>query len=158
MSIRKSIPAALCLVVAAGSLAPALAAPAKPKPITGKYALELLPVPVPLVGQSPEPANSCVADQLEGISTDTREIKVAGPGVLDVKVTKFSGDWDITVRSGATVLGIGAGTTTGDPSGLGTDNTETIAIKVRKAGVLKLGVCNFLGGPTANVEFVFKYS
>lgn len=161
MSVRKSIPVALALVVAAGAVAPAVAAPAKakPKPITASYDLELLPAPLPLVGVLPvEDANSCVSSSLEGISTDTREIKTVGAGVLTVKVTGFSGDWDITVRDGAKVLGIGAGTTTGDPSSLGTGLTETLAVKTRKATTLRLGVCNFLGGPTASVTYTFTYS
>jgi len=160
VSIRKAIPVALTLVVAAGALAPALAAPkAKPKPITASYALELAPAPTPLAGAPlPEDASSCINDRLEGISTDTREVKTVDAGVLTVKVTGFAGDWDITVRDGAKVLGIGAGTTTGDPSSLGAANTETISVKTRKATTLRLGVCNFLGGPAANVTYTFTYA
>lgn len=158
MSVRRAVPVALVAIVAAGALTPALAAPkAKPKPITAKYSLELAPVPSPLasgVGGS----NSCVDDRLEGVSTDTREIKTVGAGVLTVKVTGFVGDWDVTVRDGAKVLGIGSGTTTGDPSSLGTANTETLAIKTRKATTLRLGVCNFLGGPDADVTYTFTYA
>lgn len=163
MSVRKSLPVALSLVVAAGALAPAVAAPAKPKPkpkpITATYALQLAPVPSPVLGPpGPEAANSCVDDRLEGISTNTRAIKVAGAGVLKVTVTGFAGDWDITARDGAKVLGIGSGTITGDPSSLGTSNTETLTVKTRRATTLKLGVCNYLGGPTATVKYVFTYS
>ena len=156
---RKSIPVALALVVAAGGLAPAVAGPAKPKPITAAYSLELLPAPSPLLGAPlPEDSNSCTNDSLEGISTDTREIKTLGAGVLAVKVTNFAGDWDITARDGAKVLGIGAGTTTADPSSVGTGLTETLTIKVRRATTIKLGVCNFAGGPTADVTYTFTHS
>lgn len=160
MSLRKSVPVALSLVVAAGAVAPAVAAPRpKPKPITAAYSLMLAPAPSPLLGDPlPEDANSCVNDALEGTSTDTRAIKVAGPGVLAVKVTGFAGDWDITARDGAKVLGIGSGTTTGDPSSLGTDLVETLTVKVRRATTIRLGVCNFAGGPTADVTYTFTYS
>lgn len=160
MQVRKSIPVALSLVVAAGALAPAVAAPKpkpKPKPITASYALQLAPAPVPLA-TGVDGDNSCVNDELEGISTDTRDIEVAGPGTLSVKVTGFAGDWDVTARDGARVLGIGSGTTTGEPSSLGTANTETLTVKTRKATTLRLGVCNFAGGPTASVTYVFTYT
>ena len=160
MSVRRAIPVALTLVVAAGALNPALAAPkAKPKPITTTYTLQLAPAPTPVLGAPlPEDASSCINDSLEGISTDTREVKTVGPGVLTVKVTGFAGDWDITVRDGAKVLGIGAGTTTGEASSLGAANVETISIKTRKATTLRLGVCNYLGGPAADVAYTFTYT
>lgn len=158
MSVRRAIPVALVAIVASGALTPALAAPKpKPKPMTAAYSLQLAPVPSPLA-TGVDGTNSCVDDRLEGVSTDTREIKTVGAGVLTVKVTGFVGDWDITVRDGVKLLGIGAGTTTGDPSSLGASNTESIAVKTRKATTLRLGVCNFLGGPEADVTYTFAYT
>ena len=162
MNARKALPVALTLVVAAGGLAPALAAPkAKPKPITESYDLALLPAPFPLAGSGAplDGDNSCVSPELEGISTDTRTIKTTGAGSLVVDVSKFAGDWDITITDGkGKVLGIGSGTTTGDPSSLGTDLKEQATIKVKKATTFNIAVCNFAGGPQASVTYVFTYS
>ena len=158
MKIRKAVPAALSLVVAAGALAPAVAGP-KPKPISEKYSVQGLPVPIPITGSEGFGANSCTAPELEGISTTTKTIETKGAGKLDVTLTGFAGDWDITVTDDkGRVLGIGAGTTTGDPSSLGTGLTEKAAIKVKKPTKINIHVCNFGGGPTAEAEYVFNYS
>lgn len=152
MSTRKALPLALSLVVAAGALAPALAAPPKPKPIVEEYDVEGLPNPYPPTGPS------CADSTFEGISTTTRTIKPTGAGTLEVTVTKFAGDWDVSVlnEKGA-VLASGAGTSTGDPSGATTDGTEKLSMKIKKGMPLSIGVCNFLGGPTAHVKLVFTY-
>jgi hypothetical protein len=166
VKIRTAAPVALSLVVAAGALAPAVAASKKPKPITATYAVQGLPVPSPLLGAPGEPSNSCIDPSLEGVSTTTRTIKTTGAGTLAVGLTGFAGDWDITVLDGAgDVLGDGEGTTTGgevpvagDGHGsLGTDNVESLVLKVRKASTLKIAVCNFLGGPSANASYTFTY-
>lgn len=162
MHVRKAVPASVALVVAAAGLAPALAAPPKPKPkpITASYDLMLAPVPLPLVGEPDiDGANSCTNPDLEGISTDTRVIKPVGAGTLKVDVTGFAGDWDITVLDGkGKVLGIGSGTTTADPSSVGTDLVEKATIKIRRATELRIAVCNFGGGPEASVKYVFTYA
>ena len=163
MKIRKAIPVALSLVVAAGALAPALAAPAKPKPISEEYAVEGLPVPLPLTGAEGFGANSCIDPAFEGISITTKTIKTTGAGTLEVGLTGFGGDWDITVLNDkGAVLGVGAGTTTGgeavgESGSIGTDNVEKAVIKVKKAMTLNIAVCNFLGGPSANAKYTFTY-
>jgi hypothetical protein len=157
MTVRQAIPVALSLVVAAGALAPALAAPPKPKPISEEYAVEGLPVPVPLAGiDGVDGTNSCTDPHLEGISTTTKTIKTTGPGTLAVDVTDFDGDWDITVMDDkGNVLGVGSGTAT--PTALATPGDEKAVIKTKKAMTLNIAVCNFLGGPTANAKYVFTY-
>jgi hypothetical protein len=150
MNARKALPIALTLVVAAAGLAPALAAP--PKPITDEYDVQGLPFVLPPTGPS------CSDPTVEGISTTTRTIKPTGPGTLEVTVTKFAGDWDISVLNDkGAVLGSGAGTTTGDPSGATTDGTEKLVLKTKKGMTLNIAVCNFLGGPRAHVKYVFTY-
>ena len=159
--MRKALPLALVAVVAGGALAPALAAPAKPKPkpITESYAVEGVPAPLPLVGGTPvETASSCMDPALEGVSTTTRTIKPTGPGTLEVTLTGFAGDWDITLLDAkGAVVAEGAGTITGDPSSLGTDNTDKLVAKVKKAQELRIAVCNFAGGPTAHATYSFTY-
>ncbi|MBK5306356.1 MAG: hypothetical protein JJD92_06675 [Frankiaceae bacterium] len=167
MKIRHTLPVALTLVVAGGSLAPALAAKAKPKPITASYVAEGVPVPSPLLGPpAPEDANSCINPDLEGVSTTTKTIKTTGAGTLVVGLTGFAGDWDITVVDGdGDVLGVGEGTTTGGEvpvvgggnGSLGADNTEKLELKLKRAATLTIGVCNFLGGPSANAKYTFTY-
>lgn len=164
MKTRTALPAALALVLAAGATVPAVAAPKakpKPKPITESYSLQLAPVPLPLAGSGLpfDGSNSCVDEELEGISIDTRTIKPTGAGTLVVDVTGFAGDWDITVMNGAgKVLGIGAGTITGDPSSLGTDRKEKAVIKLKRGSELRIAVCNFGGGPTADAKYTFTYA
>jgi hypothetical protein len=169
MTIRKVLPAALTLVVAAGALAPAVAAPPKPKPkpkpIVVEWSMQHAPIPLPLVGEEAlDGTNSCADPAFEGISTTFQTIKTTGAGTLQVDLTGFAGDWDITVMDGkGKVLGIGSGTTTGgEVSGsdgsLGTDNVEKAVIKVKKATTLVIGACNFLGGPNADGKLVFTYS
>ena len=162
MNARTAVPLALVAVVAAGATVPAAAAPKpKPKPITASYDLQLLPVPLPLVGSGAplDGDNSCVDPTLEGISTDTRTIKTVGPGSLVVDVTGFAGDWDITVMDAkGKVLGTGSGTTTADPSSLGTDLKEKAVLKLKRPAEYKIAVCNFGGSPSASVKYTFTYS
>lgn len=157
MTVRKAIPVALSLVVAAGALAPALAAPPKPKPISEEYSLEHAPIPLPLVGiDGVDGTNSCTDPAFEGISTTTKTIKTTGPGSLAVDVTDFDGDWDITVMDDkGNVLGVGSGTAT--PTALAAPGDEKAVIKTKKAMTLNIAVCNFFGGLTANAKYVFTY-
>ena len=148
MSTRKALPLALSLVVAAGSLAPALAGPSKPKPISEEYDVAGLPVPY-------DPFEGCVDDELEGISRTTKTIKPKGAGTLEVTLTKFGGDWDVLVfNDKGQVLGTGAGTSTPDT---GSDNTEKLSLKTKKGMELRIAVCNFLGTPSAHAKYVFTY-
>jgi hypothetical protein len=164
VNTRRALPVALTLVVAAGGLAPALAAPAKPKPIVVEWSMQHAPIPLPLVGEEDvDGTNSCADPAFEGISTTFQTIKAVGAGTLEVNLSGFAGDWDITVKDDkGKVLGIGAGTTTGGEAtggdgSLGTDNKEKAVIKVKKATTLVIGACNFLGGPTADGKAVFTY-
>jgi hypothetical protein len=151
MNCRQALPVALTLVVAAGALAPAVAAP-KPKPITESYSVEGAPVPLPLTD-----GNSCTDSALEGVSITTKTIKTVGAGTLQVDVTKFSGDWDITVLDDkGNVLGVGAGTST--PTALAeTGVAEKLVLKTKKAMILNIAVCNFLGSPSAAAKYTFTY-
>lgn len=158
MTVRTALPAALTLVLAAGALAPAVAAPAKPKPISEEYSVEGAPVPLPLVGMDGvDGTNSCNDPAFEGISTTTKTIKTLGAGTLTVDLANFDGDWDITITDDkGKVLGVGAGTTT--PTALAEPApAEKAVVKTRKAMTLNIAVCNFLGGPTADAKYVFAY-
>lgn len=157
MKLRTALPVAAALVVAGGALAPALAAP--PKPIEETWSMQHAPVPLPLVGvDGVDGTNSCLNPAFEGLSSTTKTIKTEGAGQLDVTLTGFAGDWDITVTDDkGNVLGTGAGTTTGDPSSVGTGLTEKAVIKTKKPMTLNVHACNFFGGPTADGKLVFTY-
>lgn len=154
MSRRHTAVALAGLAIAALAL-PAAAAP--PKPITESYSLELAPVPLPLVGGAPT-ATSCMLHELEGIHQDTRVIKPKGKGTLEVKVTNFSMDWDITLLDAdGAVLGSGTGSVTGETTPL-EKPTETLKMKFKKnPKELQLAICNFAGSPTADVTYTFKH-
>ena len=158
MKVRHALPVALTAVVAAGALAPALAAPPKPKPIVEEWSMQHAPVPLPLAGiDGVDGTNSCTNPAFEGISTTTKTIKTKGAGTLEVTLKDFDGDWDITVMDDkGKVLAVGAGTST--PTALTASGaTEKAVVKTKKAMTLVIGSCNFLGGPTADGKIVFTY-
>lgn len=158
MKIRTALPVALATVVAAGALAPALAAPPKPKPIVEEWSMQHAPVPLPLAGiDGVDGTNSCTNPAFEGISTTTKTIKTTGAGTLAVTLSDFDGDWDITVLDDkGRVLAVGGGTTT--PTALTQSGaTEKAVVKTKKAMTLVIASCNFLGGPTAEGKLVFTY-
>ncbi len=157
--MRKALPLALITVVAAAGVAtPALAAKPKPKPITESYAVTGAPVPLPLVGGTPvEDESSCMNPDLEGVSTTTRTIKPTGAGSLQVELTGFSGDWDITVMDGnGDVVTIGDGTTTGGGAPA-TAGVDTATATFKKASEIRIAVCNFAGSPSAKVRYTYTY-
>ena len=165
MKVRTAVPVALSALVAAGALAPAVAAPAKPKPITATYEVSGMPVPAPLV-TGVDGDNSCANPDLEGVSTTTKTITTKGPGTLVVGLTGFAGDWDITVTDADDeVIAVGAGTTTGGEvpvvgggnGSLGADNVEKAEVKLKKAATLNISVCNYAGGPSATAKYTFTY-
>lgn len=151
MRVRTAAPMALAAVVAIGSLA-APADAAKKKPISKTYDVTMAPLP------DAQEATGCEsAARADGRFMDVEEIKVAGAGVLTVKITKFQGDWDMAVYNSAGAnVAEGAGTATPNTS---TDQmTETLKYKSKKAQTLSLRVCNFLGTPTATVSYTYVYN
>ena len=155
MKIRNALPVAIAALVAAGAFAPAVAAPPKPKPIVEEWSMQHAPIPLPLAGV--DGTNSCTNPSFEGVSTTTKTIKTKGAGTLEVTLTDFDGDWDITVSDDkGRVLATGGPTTT--PTALAESGaTEKAVVKTKKAMTLVIAACNFLGGPTADGKAVFTY-
>jgi hypothetical protein len=149
MQVRRVATVAAVAVLAAGAYAPAMAK-AKPKPITKAYDMQLMPVPDPA---DTSLGNSCTRAELEGISIHTESFKVPGPGTLSVKVSGFTGDWDITVSGPDGVEGVGDGTTTPNTSA----GEDTYVQKFKKATQLTIATCNFAGTPAAHGEYKFTY-
>lgn len=151
MRVRSVAPLAIVAIVAAGSFVPANAAP-KRKPLKKTYNVQLAPDP------DASEATACSGElRADAVNMDIEPIKVAGPGILTVKITKFQGDWDMAVfnSSGAQVAE-GGGTST--PNTSTAEMTETLKYKSKKAQTLSLHVCNFLGTPTATVSYTYVYS
>lgn len=149
MQVRRVATVATLAVLAAGAYAPAVAGGTKP--ITMEYDVQGLPNPQPLPS-----GTSCLDAEYEGISRTTKTIKTTGKGLLTVTVTKFSGDWDITVmdKDGAE-LASGTGTTTGGGAPA-TDGVDTLELKFKKADTFQVAVCNFAGSPSARVKLTYK--
>ena len=152
MRVRTAAPLALAALVAMGTMAPADAAPKKKKPLTKTYELTMAPFP-----DASEASGCESAGRADGRFLDIEEIKVTGAGLLTVKVTKFTGDWDMSVYNAAgSVVSEGSGTST--PNTSTAEQVESLKYKSKKAQTLYLRVCNFLGSPTATVTYTYTYN
>lgn len=152
MQVRRVAAVVALGVAVAGAYAPAAAAPKKKPPITKTYDLRLVPVPDPPQG------TTCLRKELEGLSIDTQVIKPTGPGILNVKVSGFRGDWDITVLDDShTEIGSGSGTTTPTGAAIQAEGEDTLTLKFKKAQTIKISICNFAGTPIAKASYEYKY-
>jgi hypothetical protein len=149
MRVRTVAPIALAVLVAVG---PAAHAAPKKKPLTKTYSLTLAPAP------DASTTTSCSSAALkEGVNMATEPIKVTGPGKLSVKITGFTGDWDMAVLSSSGfALTEGGGTST--PNTDTNPGEETLKYKSKKAQALSLRVCNFLGTPQVTVTYTYTYN
>ena len=144
MRTRTALAASLTLVVAAGALSPALAAP-KPKPVTKSYTATAFP---------PDPSHAAVTTGICNTTNPTSQhnepFTVPFKGTLVVDMSGFAGDWDLALYSGSSLVAQSAQDLTADPQ-----TPEKITIKLKKVGQkLSIRACNFAGGPTANVKYV----
>lgn len=149
MKHRVLLPLAIAAVGVVG-LVPASAAP---KTITKSYALQLLPFPSPVTG-----TQTCLpAEGQEGVTKHTEVLAAPAAGVLEVEVSGFAGDWDISLFSDKGAgLAAGSGTTTGGGAPA-PDSKDTLKYKVKKAQKLSIVTCNFLGSPSASGKYTFTY-
>ena len=149
MRTRTALAAALAAVVTVGSLAPALAAPAKPKPVSKEYVATAFP---------PDPSHAGVTSGICNTTNPTSQhnepftVPFAGTLVVDMK--GFQGDWDLALYSGGQLVASSAQALEADPQ-----SPEKMTVKLKKAGQkLSIRACNFAGGPTANVKYVHTAS
>ena len=145
MRTRTALCASLSVVVAAGALSPALAAPAKPKPVSKSYVATAFP---------PDPSHVALTEGICNTTNPTSQhnepFTVPFPGVIKIDMTGFQGDWDLAVYAGASLLASSAQGLT-DPI----NRPESITLKLKKKGQkIQIRACNFSGGPTANVKYV----
>ena len=146
MRTRTAIAGALTLALAGGALSPALAAPAKPKPVKKEYVATAFP---------PDPSHVAITEGICNTTNPTSQhnepFKVPFPGTLVIDMSGFQGDWDLALYSdkGALVAS-SAQDMTADPQ-----SPEKISVKLKKKGATySIRACNFAGGPTANVKYV----
>ena len=142
MRTRTALAASLVLVAGVGSFSPALAGP---KPITKTYTATAFP---------PSPTNVqlgvCNGD-VPGSNFDMT-FKAPFKGKLQVDMTGFQGDWDMALVQDGANSAESAQDATADPQ-----TPEHIeGFKVKKGEEVVIRTCNFAGGPTANVKYVFK--
>ena len=76
-------------------------------------------------------------------------VKLPGPGILDVALGGFQGDWALQVQDASgEVL---AGDDVNPPS------YETAEVRVKKAATIKILPCNLEGTPQGKVTYTYKY-
>ena len=148
--MRKAIITLLGLSLVAGALAgPALAG----KTTKGSYQVVAAPLPM-LVDVDP---NGCLS-AVEGVHKNTTPVKAPGTGKLTVVLDGFSGDWDLYVldKAGTAILGSSTGDQTSATVGLGGDPlSEKVVVPIFGKKTVNISVCNWAGGPTANVSWKY---
>jgi hypothetical protein len=142
MRTRTALAASLIVVAGVGSLSPALAGP---KSITKSYTATAFP---------PGPTNVvqgvCHGD-VPGSNFDMT-FKAPFKGRLTVDQNGFQGDWDLALVQDGANSAESAQDATADPQ-----TPEHIdGFKLKKGEEVVIRSCNFSGGPTANVKYVFK--
>jgi hypothetical protein len=135
--------AVLGLVVASVA-SPALAGKSK----KGSFsATNMIPFPGP---------NGCngADGAMEGVNYVAEPFKAPSNGLLTVTMIDFQGDWDLFVNDadGAMMLSSTESQLTGSPA------TEEIAIALAKGAQVLMTPCNWVGGPSATVNWVFTAS
>ncbi|HEX2239870.1 MAG TPA: hypothetical protein VHJ82_01825 [Actinomycetota bacterium] len=138
--MRKFLVGILVVVLSVGLLAPT--AVAKKKKITDSWTAQALPYP-------PE-VDSC-QNGIEGVHVVNHELKTPGKGVLDVTMTGYVADWDLWVFDPN-------GNALGSSIGFVDVPTERVVVPIRGMDHVIVLACNFLGGPTAELESVYIYS
>ena len=137
MRLRLLAATSLVAVAAAGTLAPALAAPAKPKPFTKTYEVgPLTPDPTPIAGDICDPATPT--------AIHSEAFKIPGPGRVKVDID-FVGDWALAMRDAK------KGSRLAESDGGTPETDESMDVKFKKAGEIFVDSCNFAGAPTATV-------
>lgn len=150
MRTRTAVVSSLVLVAAVGGMSPAMA---KPKPITKSYtATTTSPDPTPVVPELAGGPGVC-NPKIAGAKHETT-FKIPYKGGLVVDLTGFQGDWALGVfdADGAPLATSDQGD---DPTDL-PDRPEHVDLSFKKKGeVVTIRACNFSGGLSANVKYVY---
>ena len=137
MRLRTAAATSLVAVAAAGTLAPALAAP--PKPIKMSYEATA----------TPDVTTSNVTEICAPVTPTAKhstEFKVPAAGTLKVELGNTL-DWALGLRVGGKLVASADG---GSP-----DVKEVVTTKFKKATVVSIDACNFAGEPVVPVTVTY---
>ncbi|MDT7572200.1 MAG: hypothetical protein QOE05_2374 [Actinomycetota bacterium] len=144
MRTRTALVAGLVLVAGFGSLSPAMA---KGKTVTKSYTA---------TAATPGPTNAATSvceGKVPGSYFD-ETFKAPFKGKLMVDQTGFQGDWDLGLFQDGALSSQSAQDVTADPQ-----TPEHIeGFKLKKGEEVVIRSCNFAGGPTASLKYVFQAS
>ena len=144
MRTRTALVAGLVLVAGLGSLSPALA---KGKTVTKSYtATASTPGPTGAVGAVCE-------GKVPGSYFD-ETFKAPFAGRLTIDQSGFQGDWDLAIYEDGGLAAQSAQDPTAQPDPQTPEHID--GYKLKKGEEIAIRSCNFIGGPTANVKYVFK--
>lgn len=142
----------LILLIVASLVAMAVATPAlagKKKQKRKEKTYEVSALPYPITGEVQE--NGCNNGQ-EGVHKVSEPFKAPATGLLEIMMEGFDGDWDLHLLSAdGTVL---ASSVAGQPLA---PPGEEIVMALRKGTEVSIVACNWLGGPSATVTYVYTY-
>lgn len=110
----------------------------------------------PVTAPNPDPSNvasevdggySVCAQRVPG-SFQTDAVKLPAAGKLKVDLTGFTGDWDLLLMDEK-----GAELAFGGSSDVSAGETATVSLK--RPATVQIVACNWAGGPTGTVKYVF---
>lgn len=134
----------ICLMlgtVAVAPLAPAQAGPPKPFSKT-----------VTFTDATPDPSAYLLGpEHCQGRLPGESPVAVAipGPGLVDIAITGFTGEWSLMITNPA---GDVIGTADADAPA-----TEAMTLRVRKAGTINILPCNIAGTSEATLSYSYRY-
>lgn len=142
MRLRNVAAASLAAVIAAGGLAPALAAPTPP--VKKSYqATAATPDPTPITGQT---GGNC-SPTLDSAKHE-EPFTIPWAGTIKVDLHSFQGDWALAILDSKGKMLANHDNDVSEPI----DTPSSITLKLKKKTDLIIRACNFAGGPTATVD------
>jgi len=143
MRTRTALAASAALLVAGGSLAPALAGPPKGFSKT-----------VAFTDATPDPSGNAASDEANHCRGKLPmeapiALKIPGPGMVTVTLGGFQGDWTLMVTDAADETIAGADV---NPPGY-----EEVEFRLKKAQTINLRGCNLAGTPNGTITYKYVY-
>ncbi|MFN2524957.1 MAG: hypothetical protein ABR505_01640 [Actinomycetota bacterium] len=129
-------------------LLPSVAVADRRKPIRETYDVAAAPAPLAV-----SPSGWGCLDGIEGVHKVTKKFSVPWDGTLTATVKGFRGDWDIYAVDEYDLVVAYANH---GVSQLALDEPDTLKYRARAGEQIRIVICNYLGGPTATGEYVFK--
>ena len=141
MRLRTVAITSMIAVAAAGTLAPALAAP--PKPITKTYTAT---APTP----DPTPATGDICDPMLPGAKHEEKFTVPAAGTLKVTMVQEL-DWALALLDGT-------GKRLAESDGSTPTDVESMQVKFKKKTDVVIRACNFAGTATSKITYVFTFA